>query len=604
MKKTSAIDCFKVISKRDRYKVVTLLFVQLTLSILDLLGVITIGLLGALSVTGLQSGIPTGRVASLINLIGLESLAFQAQAAIIASTASLLLIIRTIASIYLTRRSLYFLSNQGSRISADLYTGILTLPYLKLKTWNSQEIVYAVNAGCNAITVGVVGSSLNFLTDFGLVIILVAGLLAIDISIAISTLLAFTLIASVLYILMQKKSERLSTFNSELVINGNVRIIESLTSFREIFVKNRQDFYGQKVRKNREELAFTTAELSFMPNVSKYVIEISMVIGIFVLGGIQFLLKDAVHAIGTLSVFLAASTRLAPAILRMQQNAITFRSSLAVAKPALDLFSQVRENNLDLKIFKKEGSTPELFDGGISLVSLTFSFPDSDYETISNLSLVINAGEFVAITGPSGAGKTTLVDLILGLIEPTHGDVFISGMRPKRALQYFESQISYVPQDIEVFEGTIRSNITLGFNPSDFTDLEIEAALTKAHLLEFVESLPDGINAEVGERGTRLSGGQRQRLGIARGIVNSPKLLILDEATSALDSETELEVSKTIYSLGGSCTVIVIAHRLSTVQNADKVIYIEGGKLVSSGTFEEVRNQVPNFENQARLMGL
>lgn len=599
------IECFRVVHHQDRLKIVALLIIQFTLSILDLLGVILIGLLGALSVTGLQSNAPSGRIAILIDLLGLTSKPFRFQAAIIASLACGLLILRTVCSIYLTRRSLFFLGRQGSRIASDLYKGILDLPYSRIKIWNSQEIIYAINSGCNAITVGVIGSTLNFLTDFGLAMILFTGLVLLDVSIAFSTLISFSLIAIILYILMQKKSELLSSENTNLTISGNKKIIESLSSYREIFVKNRKNYYTDFLRTNRDDLAVTTAELAFMPNVSKYVVEISMVIGIFILGGVQFFLKDAVDAIGTLSVFLAASTRLAPAILRMQQNAITFRSSIVVARPALDISHEIRQNGeAEFSKEKNSGDNESHFNNEILIDNVSFQYPDSGHFIIENFTCRIQPGQFIAITGPSGAGKTTLVDLILGLLEPSNGSILISGMFPKLAIQGFEKQFSYVPQDIEIFEGTVKSNLILGYDDSEYSDLQIEDALRKAHLWDFIQTLPDGINSEVGERGTRLSGGERQRLGIARGIINSPKVLVLDEATSALDSDTELAVSDTIFSLRKSCTLIVIAHRLSTVKNADKVLYLQEGHKVASGTFDELRELIPNFDSQSKLLGL
>jgi ABC-type multidrug transport system fused ATPase/permease subunit len=599
------IQCFEAVPKGDRIKVLALLFVQCALSVLDLLGVVAIGLLGVLSISGIQSRIPTGKVATVLEILGLTELSFQQQASVIASFACAILLGRTIFSMYLTRRSLFFLSHQGSRIAAELFSGTLTLPYLVLKQRNSQEVVYAINAGCNAITIGVIGSTLNFFADLALVFILFSGLAILDISIAISTLMAFSLVALFLYLLMQKRADILSEQYSELTIIGNIKIVESLNSFRELFVKNREEYYSQFIQDNREEIASSSAELSFMPNVSKYTIEVTMVLGIFILGAIQFALKDAAHAVGTISVFLAASTRLAPAILRMQQNAITLRSSLTVARPALELAEDVskfaRQSNLQAS---SNSAATVIFENEIVLKNLSFQFSDSNRETISNINLVINQGEFIAITGPSGAGKTTLVDLILGLIDPTSGSVSISGVSPKTAFRLFEKRISYVPQDIEIFEGSIRANILLGYEESEYSDAEVEDALRKAQLWDFVNTLPSGMHTQVGDRGTRLSGGQRQRLGIARGIISAPKLLILDEATSALDSETESVVANTIYSLRESCTLIVIAHRLSTVRNANKVLYLENGQLIASGSFEDVRSQVTNFENQAKLMGL
>ena len=206
--------------------------------------------------------------------------------------------------------------------------------------------------------------------------------------------------------------------------------------------------------------------------------------------------------------------------------------------------------------------------------------------------------------GPSGAGKTTMIDLLLGILNPDSGSVLISGVSPIKAITKWPGAISYVPQDVVITAGTIRENISLGYPIEVATDERILNCLSSARLDDFVLRLPNGLDAKVGEKGTTLSGGQRQRLGIARALFTKPLLLVLDEATSALDAETEASVSQAISDLIGETTVVVIAHRLSTVRKADVVFYLDDGKLIANGTFAEVRAAVPNFDSQAKLMGL
>jgi ABC-type multidrug transport system fused ATPase/permease subunit len=210
----------------------------------------------------------------------------------------------------------------------------------------------------------------------------------------------------------------------------------------------------------------------------------------------------------------------------------------------------------------------------------------------------------LAVVGPSGAGKTSLIDVLLGVIAPTKGSIQLSGLMPEDAVQRWPGAIAYVPQDISIVRGTIATNVALGFDLSEIDENRIWEALEIAQLKSFVEGLPEGINSTVGERGSKLSGGQRQRLGIARALLSSPKLLVLDEATSALDGKSEIDVSDAISKLKNSMTLVVIAHRLSTVRNADLVIYMDSGKIVASGTFDEVRKAVPDFDMQAKLMGI
>jgi len=244
------------------------------------------------------------------------------------------------------------------------------------------------------------------------------------------------------------------------------------------------------------------------------------------------------------------------------------------------------------------------FTPNVCLNEVSFSFPDKDPKAIDGVSLAIAPGDVIAIVGPSGAGKTTLVDLMLGVLEPLSGTVSISGQAPLDAIAMWPGAIGYVPQDVMISNGTVISNIGMGFPYESIPHERVLDALRLAQLEDFVASLDQGIHAPVGDRGTSISGGQRQRIGIARAMFTRPKLLILDEATSSLDGETEASITSAIQSLKGSVTVVLIAHRLSTVREADLVVYMESGKLIASGSFEEVRTKVPDFDRQAQLMGL
>ena len=574
------------------------------MSALDLMGVIAIGLLGALSVTGLQSNEPGDRVNSALRFLHISDASFQAQATILGISAVFLLVGRTLLSIFFTRRILFFLSRRGAKISANLISRLLSQPLLTVQERTTQETLYAVTSGVSLITLQVLATAVVLVSDISLLLVMGIGLFAVDPTTAIGTFLVFSLIGFLLYRLMHVRAGALGVKNSVLSIIGNEKIVEVFSSYRESVVRNRRDFYAREIGKLRFALADVSAESAFMPYVSKYVIETAVVLGAILIGAAQFILQDATHAVATLAIFLAAGTRIAPAVLRVQQGSITIRGALGQAAPTLDLMDALG----DAPMIENVDDTVDVIHKGfvaeIQVMNASLTYPHKPTPAISNISLTIPSGSATAFVGPSGAGKTTIIDVLLGVLNSDEGRVLISGLPPLLAVSKWPGAVSYVPQDVVIAAGTIRENVALGYPPEAATDELVMSALKVAHLDEFVANLPLGIDTPVGERGAKISGGQRQRLGIARAMFTRPHILVLDEATSSLDGETEASISEAIQALRGSITVVMIAHRLSTVRNADMVVYLSEGKVLATGTFKEVRLAVPDFHRQALLMGL
>jgi ABC-type multidrug transport system fused ATPase/permease subunit len=400
------------------------------------------------------------------------------------------------------------------------------------------------------------------------------------------------------------RAKNLGIAQATKTISSNQKILEILNSYRESIVRNRRNYYVAEVRAQRLDISNTFAEATFMPYISKYVIETAVVIGTLLICAVQFILLDATHAIASLTILLAAGTRIGPAVLRVQQGALNIKSNLGAANPTLDLFDELSDTHVLPESKTLEFSDYFGFDGSIEAKGLSFRYPGKATDAISDISFTIQKGESIAFAGPSGAGKSTLVDTMLGILEPSEGQVLISGFEPMRAVTQWPGAISYVPQVVSIIDGTIRENVSLGYPIETATDERIWAALTVAQLMSFVAEQPNGLDTQVGESGSQLSGGQRQRLGIARALFTNPKLLILDEATSAMDGQLESEVTDAIQSLHGEVTVVIIAHRLSTIYNANKVCYLENGKLLAVGTFSEVRRAIPQFDSQASNLGL
>jgi ABC-type multidrug transport system fused ATPase/permease subunit len=597
---------FALLPKPERVKIGLIVLFQIGLAFLDLIGVAIIGLLGALSVSGIQSSSPAegGRVSRVLSILQLENFTFQDQVAILGVLAALILTSRTLISILFARRALYYLTFSAARISSKLLRNILTQSLVELRTKSSQEILYILSTGVTTVTVGIVGTSMALIADLFLMLLMFFGLVAVNPSMAIGTLVGFSLVGVALYKLLYQRAKVLGELNAQLLIQKNEKTLEILRSYREAVVKDRRDFYGDRIQEIRFSMASTEAELSFMPNISKYAIEITTVLGGILICGSVFYFQDAKNAVATLVIFLAAGSRIAPAVLRFQQGALFVRSSAGSAIPALEMIESFSQLDLSFKQPSNQDFTHVGFKPFIQVSALNLKYPDKPNFAVRDINLEIESGKTVAIVGPSGAGKTSLVDLMLGVITPTSGEILISNCPPNQTISTWPGSIGYVPQDVSIVAGTIYENVCLGYPAGIFSEEDVWKALDFAQLAQHVRSMSKGLDEEVGENGFQLSGGQRQRLGIARAMITNPQLLILDEATSALDGQTESALTDSLQFLHGRATIVVVAHRLSTIKSSDIVVYMDNGKIVAKGSFEEVRSQVPDFDNQAQLMGL
>ena len=598
------LNSYQILPKRDRPKLLVLVILQAGIGLIDLLGVAAMGVLGALAVTGIQSQKPGDRVSQALDLIGISEFSFQGQVAFLGLLAGVILVTRTIVSVFITRKTLFFLSRRSAMITSMLVSRLLSQSLVTIQSKSTLVYSQALTSGVSSVTLGILGSAISVVADVSLLLIMLASLFVVDPLIALTSVSFFGLLGFALYKLLNVRAYKLGYSNTKLTVATNEMITEVLETYREAVVRNRRDYYARHIGELSRSQSDVVAEMQFMPNITKYVIEAGMVVGAILIAGVQFAMQDAQQAVATLSVFMAASTRIAPAIMRLQQSLMKIKNSLGSAVPTNDLIKllshlePVQQTNDELDSVHA-GFKPE-----IEVNSVSLTYPNQSKAAVKNITLKIRSGESVAIVGPSGAGKTSLIDLILGVQSPNSGVVLISGKNPEEAVALWPGAIAYVPQEIRISNSTFRENVSLGFLQESDNDDLIWEAIEIAQLTEFVKNLPLELSTQVGNRGTALSGGQRQRLGIARALFTKPKLLVLDEATSSLDGQTESSISKAINRMKGSVTLLIVAHRLSTVRNVDKVVYLDDGEIVFQGTFDQVRDAVPNFDIQAKLMGL
>ena len=595
---------FGLLEKRDRRFVSILVLFQFLASSLDIFGIALIGVLGSLAVAGIQSKSPSNLIQGILEQLNISSLTFQQQVAVLGALATVTLISRSFITIFLSRATLRFLSRKSAEATISTIRKLFSSSLTKIQEKSAQDYLFAVTSGISGLFMGVISTSINVVSDLAVLLVLISGLFLVNPIMAAGTFFLFAALGIIMFGRLHKKAESLGRDFATLNIEINQSIMQVLTSYREYLVRGRSTFYIDSLSKSRHKLATTEAEITFMPNIMKYAMEMALVIGAVLISAGQFIMSDASRAVATLTVFLAAGMRMAPALLRIQQSGIQIRNSLGSSHRTISLLSTLEDLENKSQPLSEYNDSHIGFIPRVEISRIDYVYPKASTKAIDDINLEIAHGTVAAVVGSSGAGKSTLVDILLGNLAPMKGSVFISGKSPQEVISKWPGAIAYVPQDTIIFEGTIRENISVGYSISDATDERIYAALDTAQLLDFVQSLPEGPDTFVGDRGSQLSGGQRQRLGVARALFTKPKLIVLDEATSALDGKTEHEFTQALDAMKGTTTVILIAHRLSSIMHSDKLIYLEDGKLLAEGTFEAVRAAIPNFNVQANLMGL
>jgi ABC-type multidrug transport system fused ATPase/permease subunit len=594
---------FGLLTKKDIFKLRVLFVFQLLSSLFDLLGIFLIGMIGSLTINGIQSRNQSPRIESILNLMNLDNLTFQTQIGILGCLTGIVFILRTFLSLYFTKLTLNFLAYRAAKISSELIKNVLGAPYEKVKNLPTQEVIYGTTMGIEALVLRIIGSILTSAADMFLLLVILIGLTLYSVTLSVTLIIIFGSVSYLTYLSLSKKSYKLGLENARLSVYSGAKLSEALRSYRELYVRNRMNLYSEMLNSNRQEMAKTNATTALLPNISKYTIEAAVVIGTLLIAATQFALQDANAAITGMAVYLAAASRVAPSALRIQQGFLTIKNNLGNAQISLTLIETFTQDSTPL-LKEEPKQKNEVFEGKISVKNVDFIYSDAKEKTLANISAEISQGEMLAVVGASGMGKSTFIDLILGVVSPTKGEIKVSNRKPQQAVQIWPGSMAYVPQNISIINGTIKENILIGFTENEISERQLQSAIIGAQLDEFIASLPSKENTLISENGLNLSGGQKQKIGIARALVTAPELLILDEATSSLDSKSESEIMKVINNLRARVTLIIVAHRLSTVKDADQIIYFGDSFHVNAESFQALVEKVPDFKEQAQLLGL
>lgn len=607
----------ELLSSKQRTRLLVIAVIQISLALLDLLGITLLGMLAAVAVSGVgATGIPP-IVQRAVDAAGLQELTVSQLSVVLAGLAVLVLVSKTLISAYVSRRIFRFLANRQADVSARLARAFLSRPLLEVQRWTTSEAIYALGGGVGAATVSVLGSAIIIASEVFLFIVVIATLLIVD---PLTTVGAIFLFGGIVLIMHRFLSRR-GSLNSQVITSASIdtlsAVSEALQTYRETTVLSRRDLYISKYQRLIGNYARATASNAYIMEIPKYVLEATLYLAVLFLAVTQFLTKPLDQAAATVALFLAAGSRVVPALLRLQGAAITIRNASVQAQPTYYLAEHLKYGSSDQDVMQR-AQNPETalaikdriarghsgFNADIIVENVTVTYPDSSQPALIGASFELKQGMSAALVGSTGAGKSTLADVIIGVIEPEHGFVTVGGLSPRAAISSCPGAIAYVPQAVALVFGSVRENVALGLPPDAISDDMVWEALERAHLADFLRDSREGLDTMIGERGVRLSGGQRQRLGIARALYTRPRLLVLDEATSALDAETEQAIVATLNELEGDVTTVTVAHRLATVRRADLLLYLKDGYVVAHGNFDEVRAQVSDFDRQASLLGL
>ncbi|MGN1151824.1 MAG: ABC transporter ATP-binding protein [Lachnospiraceae bacterium] len=427
--------------------------------------------------------------------------------------------------------------------------------------------------------------SLELVAEMAVCLVLVIYLLAVSKSITIIVLGLLVVCVGLFLLLTRKYSRKLGLDNQGYEGKIFQWMNQSLGGIKEIKILERESYFTDAFQGYFKKYARGLQIARTISILPKYVVEAVAMSGLLVAIVVKLIFGEAdmQYYIPQLTVFAVAAMRLMPSVGRINEHA----TNMLYAFPSVDLvYHDLTEIADYIEQQNKEVKEDWTLQNSIQVQDVTYYYPDTEEPVIDGASLTIEKGKTVAFIGSSGAGKTTMVDIILGLLVPRKGVVVADNINVHEKPKTFHAQVGYIPQVIYLSDDTIRNNIAFGVKKEEIDEKAVLAAMEKAQLTEFVEALPNGLDTIVGDRGVRLSGGQRQRIGIARALYHDPEILVLDEATSALDNETESAVMEAIDKLQGTKTMIIIAHRLTTIRNVDMIYEVGGGKVTEKSKEE------------------
>jgi len=591
---------FSLIPRRKKVTIAGLTIARVAVAFLDVLALVLVGVV----TSSLLSPNSSDQAVSIeIPILGAVKMGLLA--ASVATVA--LFLVRTLASTFLQLATARTLAELESQKATQIAEKLFESNYEEFSKYRVSEINWALISSPHAMFPGLIGTIVSLFADISLFAVVAVLFLALDPAIAGILSIYFLLVALVYRHLVSRKIVAAAKNYADGTV-GAVSAFNAMVSVnKESRVFGVSGFFVDGFTSSRRKLSNAAASQNVLAAIPRQLIEASLIVGFMSLV-VWFLLTEPEGVnLGTLGIFLVGSVRLMGVLLPIQRGFADVKAWIAQAEMG---FQILRERELNNRI----GELPELeaenengrksdarAPSAVKISNVVYRFPGSDSDFICVDHLQIEQGESVGIIGPSGAGKSTLVDLIVGLRLPTAGSVKLFHSLHDADSSPRAYKVGYVPQRPGLLPGSVLENIALGIPKDAIDHSRLREAIVAAKLNDWVDSLPEGVYSHIGKQGESISGGQIQRLGIARALYRSPSLLILDESTSALDPGTESEVTDTIAELPDNVTTLVIAHRLSTVKELERILFLENGKIIADGSFSHVRKKVSFVE---RYIGL
>jgi ABC-type multidrug transport system fused ATPase/permease subunit len=600
--------CMNFFNREHKIKVTIFLVIQMLLSVLDLIGVALFGLVASI---GFGNGKieKNSAVLLLFDILNLSNASVSKKIFLLSGLVLIFFSLKSLLSLYISKLFFTFLAKRQTELSVRIIHKMNQAPYIWVKNENPHQLSHTINHGVTALITNGIGQSLLLFSELSLVLSFVVVLILMDPVVAFSMVLYLVLIVYLVSISASKRVSMHGVKIARLIVRNQELLFNSLKLFREIRILNRGIWFEAQISEYQEEVAQTQASNIWIQQLPKYIMEVSMMLGIFLVVATSFLTEE--NSFGIIALYLASAGRLFPSLLRSQSAVLSLRLHSGIVKQTKDLLGELDSFQINgARDSSSENLKSRSSDLGIEnnltlkFKDVWFQFPDSLKPTLLKINVEIRHKEFIAISGPSGAGKSTFSELALGFMAPKTGLISVGSIPVSEWIKKNPGSVSYMPQDSNLIEGTILENICLGLDPSEIKFERLREVISIAQLEGFIAELPNGVQTQIGQLGNRLSGGQKQRIAIARSIYTDPKILLLDEPTSALDSETEEEFLKVINLVRSSCTVIIVAHKLSTLLNADRIIYFEKGEIIADGSFSYIRKYAKSLDKQAKLLGL